>query len=94
MPLPQPNLRLRASAQTAQATQAPNPVANPFAALLGKPGSAGTLSTEQRAIVERVNSYLSGVQTLTGNFIQVGPDGSRTQGDFFISKPGPRPLRI
>jgi outer membrane lipoprotein-sorting protein len=43
---------------------------------------------EQRAIVERVNSYMSGVQTLTGNFVQVGPDGSRTQGDFYISKPG------
>ena len=38
--------------------------------------------------MDRVNSYLSGVQTLTGKFIQVGPDGSRTQGDFFISKPG------
>ena len=25
---------------------------------------------------------------MTGNFIQVGPDGSRTQGEFFISKPG------
>jgi outer membrane lipoprotein-sorting protein len=72
----------------AQATQAPNPVTNPFAALLGKPGSAGTLTSEQRAIVDRVNGYLSGVQTLTGNFIQVGPDGSRTQGEFFISKPG------
>jgi outer membrane lipoprotein-sorting protein len=35
-----------------------------------------------------VNAYLSGVQTLTGNFVQVGPDGSRTQGEFFISKPG------
>jgi len=74
--------------QPAQATPAPNPIANPFAALLGKPGSAGTLSAEQRAIVERVNNYLSGVQALTGKFIQVGPDGSRTQGDFFISKPG------
>jgi outer membrane lipoprotein-sorting protein len=71
-----------------QATQAPNPVTNPFAALLGKPGTAGTLTSEQRAIVDRVNSYLSGVQALTGNFIQVGPDGSRTQGEFFISKPG------
>ena len=50
--------------------------------------TAGVLTHDQRAIVERVNSYLSGVQTLTGNFVQVGPDGSRTQGDFFISKPG------
>jgi outer membrane lipoprotein-sorting protein len=72
----------------AQVTQSPNPIANPFAALLGKPSPAGTLSAEQRAIVDRVNGYLSGVQTLTGKFIQVGPDGSRTQGDFSISKPG------
>jgi outer membrane lipoprotein-sorting protein len=71
-----------------QVTQSPNPVSNPFAALLGKPAAAGTLSTEQRAIVDRVNGYLSGVQTLTGKFIQVGPDGSRTQGDFSIAKPG------
>ncbi len=28
------------------------------------------------------------MQALTGNFIQIGPDGGRTQGDFFISKPG------
>ena len=74
--------------QAPQAVQGANPVTNPFAALLGKPSSAGALSAEQRAIVERVNSYLSGVQMLTGNFIQVGPDGSRTQGEFYISKPG------
>jgi outer membrane lipoprotein-sorting protein len=71
-----------------QAAPAPNPISNPFAALLGRATTAGSLTNDQRAIVERVNSYLSGVQTLTGNFIQVGPDGSRTQGDFFISKPG------
>jgi len=74
--------------QTVQPAQSPSPVTNPFAALLGKPASTGTLSAEQRTIVDRVNGYLSGVQTLTGKFIQVGPDGSRTQGDFFISKPG------
>jgi outer membrane lipoprotein-sorting protein len=72
--------------QVAPAPQ--NPVSNPFAALLGKPGTQGTLTPEQRAIVDRVNGYLSGVQALTGNFIQIGPDGSRTQGDFYISKPG------
>jgi len=72
----------------AQVTQSPSPIANPFAALLGKPSSTGTLSAEQRGIIDRVNGYLSGVQTLTGKFIQVGPDGSRTQGDFSISKPG------
>jgi outer membrane lipoprotein-sorting protein len=72
----------------AQVIQSPTPIGNPFAALLGKPSPSGTLSAEQRTIVDRVNGYLSSVQTLTGKFIQVGPDGSRTQGDFSISKPG------
>ena len=77
-----------ARAQAASGPQMPNPVTNPFAALLGKADPAGSLNPQQRAIIERVNGYLSGVQVLTGNFIQIGPDGGRTQGDFFISKPG------
>ena len=93
LPAPRPSAQPTVSAQAlgarAQAPQqAPNPISNPFAALLGRATTAGVLTNDQRAIVERVNGYLSGVQTLTGNFIQVGPDGSRTQGDFFISKPG------
>jgi outer membrane lipoprotein-sorting protein len=94
LPAPRPSAQpaasgLGARAQAApQSTEAPNPISNPFAAVLGRATTAGVLTNDQRAIVERVNSYLSGVQTLTGNFIQVGPDGSRTQGDFFLSKPG------
>ncbi|MFZ0653608.1 MAG: outer membrane lipoprotein carrier protein LolA [Pseudolabrys sp.] len=76
------------SRQGAPAPQSPSPVFNPFAALLGKPTVPNNLSAEQRAIVDRVNGYLSGVQALSGKFIQVGPDGARTQGDFVISKPG------
>jgi len=68
-------------------TQAPNPIANPFAALLGK-GSAGALKPEQRALIERVNNYLSNMRVMSGRFVQVGPDGGRTQGGFYISKPG------
>src|SRR3974390_2600709 len=89
-----PSQALRARAQATQGNQAtpgtktPNPVSNPFAALLGRAITPGILNADQRAIVDRVNAYLSGVQTLTGNFVQVGPDGSRTQGEFFISKPG------
>ena len=76
------------SRQGAPAPQSPSPVFNPFAALLGKPTAPNNLSAEQRTIVDRVNGYLSGVQALSGKFIQVGPDGARTQGDFVISKPG------
>jgi len=61
---------------------------NPFAALLGTPGTTRALTPEQRAIIERVDTYLSGTQVLSGDFIQVGPDGNKTKGQFFISKPG------
>ena len=82
-------LTSRAQAPQVQAprTQAPNPITNPFAALLGK-GSAGALKPEQRALIERVNNYLSNMRVLSGKFVQVGPDGGRTQGEFHISKPG------
>ena len=83
-----PSQAFGARAQAPQPTPSHNPISNPFAALLGKANGAGKLTPEQRTIVERVNSYLSGVQTLTGNFVQVGPDGNRTQGDFYIYKPG------
>jgi len=85
--VPDAALRARAQAPAAPA-QPPNPVSNPFAALLGKPGSSATLSPEQRAIVEKVNAYLTNMQVLSGKFVQVAPDGRRTQGDFYISKPG------
>ncbi len=81
-------LSARAQAPQASATKPPNPVSNPFAALLGRPGSSSALSPEQRGIIERVNNYLSNMQVLSGNFIQVAPDGRRSQGEFYISKPG------
>jgi len=81
----------RAQAQAAQ-NQPPNPITNPFAALLGQTqtgGAAGaTLSADQRAILQRVNTYLSNTQLLSGKFVQVGPDGRRSQGNFVIQKPG------
>jgi outer membrane lipoprotein-sorting protein len=82
-----PSQALDARAQATPA-QPPNPVSNPFATVLGKPGLKSALSPEQRAIIERVNNYLSAMQILSGKFVQVGPDGRRTQGNFYISKPG------
>jgi outer membrane lipoprotein-sorting protein len=67
---------------------APSPVTNPFAALLGRAGPAASLTPQQRAIIDKVNNYLSSMQSLEGKFVQVGPDGSRSQGEFYISKPG------
>ena len=46
--------------------QAPAPVTNPFAALLGKAGPSGALTPDQRAIIDKVNAYLSGLQICLG----------------------------
>ncbi|HET7848548.1 MAG TPA: outer membrane lipoprotein carrier protein LolA [Pseudolabrys sp.] len=75
------------SDQSAQKPPAMIPT-NPFAALLGTPGTTTALTPEQRATIDRVNKYLSSTQVLSGNFVQIGPDGTKTKGQFFISKPG------
>ncbi len=89
VPIPKPAPKARDGVQmsasdqqkgpmTTGATQAtpPNPVipdphrnlpANIFA----------TFDANQKAQAARVSSYLSSLQTLVGNFVQVGPDGSR-----------------
>jgi outer membrane lipoprotein-sorting protein len=48
----------------------------------------GGFTPAQRAQVDRVSAYLSSVQQLVGNFVQVGPDGSRVKGEFYMQKPG------
>ncbi len=52
------------------------------------PQDSTNSEAKQRALVERINGYLSNIQTLVGDFVQVGPDGARTEGQFFIQKPG------
>jgi outer membrane lipoprotein-sorting protein len=47
-----------------------------------------SFDANQKAQAARVSAYLSSLQTLAGNFIQVGPDGSKTKGEFYIQKPG------
>jgi outer membrane lipoprotein-sorting protein len=47
-----------------------------------------SFDANQKAEAAKVSSYLSSLQTLVGNFVQVGPDGSKSTGDFYIQKPG------
>ena len=46
------------------------------------------LSASDRADLTRVDNYLSGLTNLQGNFLQVGPDGSLAQGQFYLRRPG------
>jgi outer membrane lipoprotein-sorting protein len=47
-----------------------------------------SFDANQRAQAAKISAYLSSLQNLTGNFIQVGPDGTRSTGSFVIQKPG------
>ncbi|MBS0528328.1 MAG: outer membrane lipoprotein carrier protein LolA [Proteobacteria bacterium] len=101
IPMPRPAPKVRDGAQAAKpvdsvrtagpqitgTTRPPDPIipdrrrnvpANIFA----------TFSADQKAAAARVSPYLSSLQTLAGNFVQVGPDGSRSTGQFYIQKPG------
>ncbi|MGD0023847.1 MAG: outer membrane lipoprotein carrier protein LolA [Xanthobacteraceae bacterium] len=51
-------------------------------------GQATAFDAKQRALLDRISLYLSSVQTMVGNFVQIGPDGGRTEGTFYIQKPG------
>jgi len=42
----------------------------------------------QRTPIDRINTYLSSMQTLVGDFVQIAPDGGRSDGQFYIQKPG------
>jgi outer membrane lipoprotein-sorting protein len=50
--------------------------------------TTSSFNAAQRAQVDKISAYLSSVQQLAGNFVQVGPDGSRVKGDLYIQKPG------
>ena len=84
IPLPQPSPKRQQAAP--QAVPRPPVPITPSAAT--PPGQATALDDSQRAQVNKISSYLSKVQTLVGDFVQVGPDGRRTEGQFYIQKPG------
>jgi outer membrane lipoprotein-sorting protein len=48
----------------------------------------GVFDANQRAQVAKISSYLSGLSTLIGNFVQVASNGNRTTGEFYMQKPG------
>lgn len=73
---------------SATATPPPTPMIPDLRNLFGGGGGTPNFDGNQRALAGKVSTYLSGVQNVSGNFVQVGPDGSRTTGDFYIQKPG------
>jgi outer membrane lipoprotein-sorting protein len=66
---------------TASAVLAAPPSANPAPARM-------QLDRDQRSQLEKVNGYFNSITNLAGKFVQVGPDGNKTEGNFYMLKPG------
>ena len=56
--------------------------------IFGKSGETTAFDARQRALADRISTYLSSIRQLHGNFVQVAPDGSKSEGEFFLQKPG------
>jgi outer membrane lipoprotein-sorting protein len=67
----------------------PNPAApsHPQDAVAA-PGGAIAFDAKQRVLIDRINGYFAGVQSLVGDFVQVAPNGARSEGKFYLQKPG------
>ncbi len=101
VPLPKPAPQARSTpqaqsdaVQVAQAAKPTPPGTIPAPALpsapnaAAKPGETTAFDNNQRALVDRISHYLSGLRQAIGKFVQVGPDGRKTQGELYVQKPG------
>jgi outer membrane lipoprotein-sorting protein len=98
VPMPKPSPQNRTGAADppkpplslgAPAPALPNPVL-PGRSQDATAGSSGAVvfDAKQRAMIDKVSAYLTGIQSLTGDFVQVAANGNRTEGKFYLQKPG------
>ena len=84
---PTPKQALPTPATPAPSASAPpTPIIPDLRNLFG--GNTPNFDASQKALAAKVSSYLSSLVNVSGNFVQVGPDGKRSTGDFYIQKPG------
>jgi outer membrane lipoprotein-sorting protein len=96
--LPTPLSEERAAPSVRPTARVQNPVSELASGLRSlfnldkQPDARSTTTTgfspAQRVQVDKVSAYLSSVHQMVGNFGQVGPDGSRMKGEFYMQKPG------
>lgn len=99
VPIPRPNPRniIPAKAATAQPTPAPPPT--PAKTNSGPPTRLTVpvtgpmlrpdmLNQQQRDSLVKISNYFNNVRTMKGDFIQIGPNGEQSEGQFFLSRPG------
>jgi outer membrane lipoprotein-sorting protein len=63
-------------------------IAGVCAVLLSPPSQKWSAAQAQGAAAQRIADHFSSVRTMTGEFVQFGPQGEQTGGKFFIERPG------
>ncbi len=91
---------------TAEAKPAPDakPVAEakPTPAPPSSPVASDKAPLTAQDVIAKADAYLDGARVMTADFVQIGPDGTRTDGNLYITRPGkmlfrynpPSPLEI
>src|SRR5262245_45587496 len=87
-PRPSAPMPLTPGAQQRDTRAAPAPVIRPPSIFNFGQGQTMAFDARQRALVDRVSNYLMSVRVLSGDFVQIGPDGSKSEGEFYLQKPG------
>ena len=59
----------------------------------GQSGAAQSTDAQSKQVwtdpdIARIVTYLNGIKTLQGRFVQIAPDGNITQGDVYLRRPG------
>jgi outer membrane lipoprotein-sorting protein len=86
---PRPSAPIQLTPGAQRDTRVPAPVVRPPSIFnFGAAGQTVAFDARQRALVDRVSAYLMSVRVLSGDFVQVGPDGSKSEGEFYLQKPG------
>lgn len=79
-----------------------DPKAAAKVAAVGAPAAVVAAEADDATVIAQANAYFNGMTTLTGTFVQIGPDGRRIGGKLTLAKPGrlrfdydqPSPLEI
>lgn len=104
---PKPNDRAGSLKPAAKPTEkaaekAPRPAEPKVAAVTTPAPPAAAEPADPATVLAQANAYFNGISTLTGSFMQIGPDGRRIGGRLTLAKPGrlrfdydaPSPLEV
>jgi outer membrane lipoprotein-sorting protein len=85
-PIPLAPIPVPRQPATTPATTGTTPAAAPFDALTNP--TASTPVTDPAMVLQNISTYFNSIRTMQGQFIQIGPNDERSEGTFYLSRPG------